>query len=340
MQFNSFVFILLFLPITVLTYFGVNRVRLHWGKIVLIVAGVIFYSHVDWTLFVILGLSLIINLIFVLLIQRCNRYHRLFLIIPVVINVGLLLYFKYTNFFITVVNQYANKGWETKDIVQPLGISFFIFQQIAYVVTIYKREIDRVSIIDYLCYILYFPKILMGPLMSPVDFLNQINDNRNKKINLNNVASGIKIFSLGLFKKVMIADVFSKGVGWGFSNLGTATAMDWICVVLFYTFEIYFDFSGYSDMAVGTSQLLNITLPINFDSPYKAISVRDFWKRWHISLTRFFTQYIYIPLGGNRKGKIWTIVNTMIVFLISGLWHGANYTFIFWGGDLWCPYGL
>lgn len=129
----------------------------------------------------------------------------------------------------------------------------------------------------------------------------------------------------------MIADIFSKGVTWAFSNPGAATAADWILVALFYTFEIYFDFSGYSDMAVGAAQMFNITLLINFDSPYKAISIRDFWKRWHISLTKFFTKYVYIPLGGSRKGAVLTCVNIMIVFLLSGFWHGANYTFILWG---------
>jgi len=145
------------------------------------------------------------------------------------------------------------------------------------------------------------------------------------------MAYGIKNFSFGLFKKVMIADVFSQGVSWGFENMGIATAADWLLIMLFYTLEIYYDFSGYSDMAGGVSMMLNITLPINFDSPYKAISVRDFWKRWHISLTKFLTKYVYIPLGGSRKTKLLTYVNTMTVFLISGLWHGANWTFILWG---------
>ena len=167
--------------------------------------------------------------------------------------------------------------------------------------------------------------------MEPSDFMTQLNDITLKKVNWDHIACGIKIFSLGLFKKVMLADIFVKGVAWGFSNVDAATSMDWILVTLFYTFEIYFDFSGYSDMATGTSLMLNISLPVNFDSPYKALSIRDFWKRWHISLTRFFTKYIYIPLGGSRRGKLLTYVNTMIVFLISGFWHGANWTFILWG---------
>ncbi len=331
MQFNSFVFILLFLPVTILLYFTANKVSMACGKIVLIAASVIFYTYLDVQLAVILGMSLAVNFGCTLLISKIKKFNMFFFIMPVAINIGLLLYFKYTNFFIGMMNHYAGTGWALKELVQPLGISFFTFQQIAYVVAIYKKEIEKISVIDYLSYILFFPKILMGPLMDPVDFSNQINDRYLKNVNLDNMACGIKIFSFGLFKKVMIADVFAKGVAWGFSNHEAATAVDWLLVTLFYTFEIYFDFSGYTDMAVGTSKMLNITLPINFDSPYKALSIRDFWKRWHISLTKFFTKYVYIPLGGSRKGAFLTYANTMFVFLLSGLWHGANYTFVLWG---------
>ena len=331
MQFNSFVFILMFLPITVLAYFLANKWKPVLGKLVLAVASVVFYAYSDWTLFTVLGISLVVNLAFSWALQRLRPRGCLLLIVPVLINVGLLLYFKYTNFLIGTVNQFAGTAWAVRDLVQPLGISFFTFQQIAYLVSVCKGEIDRVAPLDYLCYILYFPKILMGPLMDPADFLGQLNDLKRKQVNMDHLANGLQIFSFGLFKKVMLADVFAKGVSWGFSNLGSATAMDLLLVTLFYTFEIYFDFSGYSDMAVGVSQMLNITLPINFDSPYKALSIRDFWKRWHISLTKFFTKYVYIPLGGSRKGQVRTYLNTMLIFLISGLWHGANFTFILWG---------
>ena len=168
-------------------------------------------------------------------------------------------------------------------------------------------------------------------MVDPRDFLDQINDADRKKVDWDNIANGLKIFSLGLFKKMVLADTFAMAVNWAFSNIDAATSMDWLLAMLFYTFEIYFDFSGYTDMAVGVSNMINIRLPINFDSPYKATSIRDFWKRWHISLTDFFTKYIYIPMGGNKKGKVRTYVNMMIVFLISGIWHGSNWTFILWG---------
>ena len=217
------------------------------------------------------------------------------------------------------------------DIILPIGISFYTFQQIAYIVNVYNGEISQINLLDYVTYILYFPKVMMGPLMEPVDFLGQINNEADKKPSLENIVIGIKLFSFGLLKKVLLADTFSKGVLWVQGNPEIATSMDLILCMLFYTFEIYFDFSGYSDMATGVSIMLNIRLPINFDSPYKALSIRDFWKRWHISLTSFLTKYIYIPLGGSRKGKWRTCINVMLVFLISGIWHGANWTFILWG---------
>ena len=331
MQFNSFVFILLLLPLSVIAYFLGNKINSLVGKIVLIVASIIFYVNMDISMFTIIGISLVVNYVFTVLIRKFNKWSKLFLCLPIAVNIGLLLYFKYLNFAITNINLFLGKELPLKELIMPIGISFFTFQQIAYVVASYKNELKNNSVIDYLAYILYFPKILMGPLTDPVEFLDQFNDDNLKKINWENIAYGIKIFSLGLFKKVMIADIFANAVTWGYTNIDTATALDWLLVSLFYTFEIYFDFSGYSDMAVGASMMLNISLPINFDSPYKALSIRDFWKRWHISLTKFFTKYIYIPLGGSRKGRLLTYINTMIVFLISGIWHGANWTFILWG---------
>lgn len=331
MQFNSFVFILLFLPITTLLYYIANRINSLVGKWILVISSIIFYCYTDISILCVLGISIIVNYVFSLTVTKAKKWRSLFLVIPVIINVGLLLYYKYLNFAISNVNTFLGKEIPLVDLMLPVGISFFTFQQIAYVVAIYKGELQKNSLVDYLVYILFFPKILMGPLADPVDFINQINDSNLKKINWDNIASGIKIFSLGLFKKVMIADIFAKAVGWGYTNIDSTTSMDWILIMLFYTFEIYFDFSGYSDMAVGSALMLNVSLPINFDSPYKALSIRDFWKRWHISLTKFFTKYIYIPLGGSKKGVFFACLNTMIVFLVSGIWHGANWTFILWG---------
>lgn len=274
---------------------------------------------------------MIVNYTFSIVITKSNKRIKIYLFLPIIINIGLLLYYKYSNFTISNINHLLGKEFPLLEIMLPIGISFFTFQQIAYLVAIYHGELENHRLLDYCIFILYFPKILMGPLTDPVEFMDMINDTSLKKINWDNIACGIKIFSLGLFKKVMLADVFAKAVNWGFTDVGIPTSADWFFIMLFYTFEIYFDFSGYSDMAVGSSLLLNITLPINFDSPYKALSIRDFWRRWHISLTNFFTKYIYIPLGGNKKGLAFACTNTMIIFFISGVWHGANWTFILWG---------
>ena len=336
MQFNSYLFIFIFLPLFLLVYFLSNKLSMTFGKIVVIAASIIFYSFGRVDMLIFLGVSIIINYGSAQLIRKYTKFYGFVFILPIIVNISLLLYFKYYIFFIRNVNRVVEMDIAYRDVILPLGISFYTFQQIAYIVSVKEGRIKSNSLIDYLCYILFFPKLLMGPLMEPDDFFEQINDEKRKNLNIDNLASGIKIFSLGLFKKAFIADTFSKAVTEALSIVRdpgmTATAIDCILLILFYSFEIYFDFSGYSDMAVGISSMINIDLPINFDSPYKALSIRDFWKRWHISLTKFLTEYIYIPLGGSRKGKVLTYINTMIVFLISGLWHGAGWVFIVWGG--------
>ena len=330
MQFNSYELILFFLPAAVLLYFLANRIRPAAGKLVLIAASLLFYGWGRWNMLLYLGGSILLNYLFVLLITKRQLYSRWSLAFPVALNVCLLLYFKYLDFAVSNVNLLLGTDFALSAVVLPLGISFFTFQQIAYLVAVWRRELDC-SLPDYLVYILYFPKLLMGPLAEPADFITQLNQPERKKPDLNNIAAGVKLFSLGLLKKVLIADTFAKAVSWARLNMQAATSADCLLLMLCYTFEIYFDFSGYSDMATGISALFNIDLPINFDSPYKALSIREFWRRWHISLTRFFTKYIYIPLGGSRKGKAFTYFNTMLVFLVSGLWHGASWSFVIWG---------
>lgn len=255
---------------------------------------------------VVLGLSIAVNWVAAQGMIRCIRYRREIFTIALISNVVLLAYHKYANFFISNWNQFLGTEHDLLAIILPLGISFFTFQQIAYLVQVYQNTEKKISILDYLTYILFFPKLVMGPLMEPADFVTQLNDTEKKTVNWDNIACGIKIFSLGLFKKMLLADTFASAVAWGYADIDVPTSMDWLLIMLFYTFEIYFDFSGYSDMATGISLMFNFQLPINFDSPYKALSIRDFWKRWHMSLTAFLTKYIYIPLGGSKKGKIRT----------------------------------
>ncbi len=331
MQFNSYIFILLYLPVVVIGYFLLNKVHMKLGTVWLIIGGAVFYLRGGVNTAAILGLSIVGNLTAALVMPKCGRRRKAVLATAVTGNIALLLYYKYVNFFISNWNRFFETDLTLLNIILPIGISFFTFQQIAYLVQVYRDTEMKISVFDYLAYILFFPKLVMGPLMEPEDFISQLNDTAKKKVNWENIACGIKIFSFGLFKKMVLADTFASAVAWGFADIEAATSMDWLLVMLSYTFEIYFDFSGYSDMATGVSLMLNIRLPMNFDSPYKALSIRDFWKRWHMSLTAFLTKYIYIPLGGSKKGKIRTYINTMIVFLVSGIWHGANWTFILWG---------
>ena len=330
MQFNSYVFILAFLPLLILSYFTLNKISPALGKVALIIGSALFYLYGGWYNASFLGISMLINYLLALAIARFPKKKAL-LRLDIICNVGILLFFKGSNICISLINASLPKE-ETplKAIILPLGISFLTFQQIMYAVNVAQKKVS-LHLLDYLAYILYFPKILMGPLNEPEEFLRQLDDNSLKRIDWYNIACGIKTFSFGLFKKVILADTFAAAVNWGYASLETATSMDLILVMLSYTFEIYFDFSGYSDMATGISSMLNIQLPINFDSPYKAVSIRDFWKRWHISLTGFFTRYIYIPMGGSKEGKARTYLNTMVVFLISGIWHGSNWIFILLG---------
>lgn len=327
MLFNSYLFLLVYLPILTIGYFTANKINMTVGKLWLMIGCLFFYLYSGWNNTVILGISIVFNFFFALVISKIDKMRKWFLFIDISANLMFLFYYKYFDFFYYSIfkTEYVSQ------IPLPLGISFFTFQQIMYVTAIYKREINRVNLTDYFIYILYFPKLIMGPLVEPGILITQINDFNLKRVNWNNISYGLKLLSFGLFKKLVLADTFAQAVSWGFVNFETSTSMDCFLVMLFYTFEIYFDFSGYSDMAIGISMLLNIKLPNNFNSPYKALSIRDFWKRWHMSLTSFLTKYIYIPLGGNQKGKVWTYINTLIVFIVSGIWHGANWTFILWG---------
>jgi alginate O-acetyltransferase complex protein AlgI len=331
MQFNSYIFILVCLPLTICLYYLAGKIKPIFAKIVLIAAGIAFYARCGYSMLILLGVSIVINYISALIIRKKREYRKGLLILPVIINVGLLFYFKYYGFVIQNLNALMGTNFVIRDILLPLGISFYTFQQVAYLAAVADDEITDTDPVDYLVYILYFPKFLMGPLAEPAEFISQVKDRTGKRPDAKNLAMGVKLFSAGLIKKTLFADTFATAVAWIYSNIFTSTPMDCILLMLFYTFEIYFDFSGYSDMAIGISYMLGIELPINFDSPYKALSIRDFWKRWHISLTKFLTKYIYIPLGGSKKGRIITYLNIMIVFLVSGIWHGANWTFILWG---------
>ena len=331
MLFNSYVFILMFLPLTVLGYFFLNKFKLYtYSTFFLCGMTLWFYGFYNPKHLVIILFSILVNYIFSRIINKKEEKKK-HLFLGILINIGLLFYFKYYNFFIENINVLFQRNYEIQQIAIPLGISYFTFQQIAYLVDSYRGETAEYSFMEYVSFVLFFPQISSGPIVRHKDLIPQFQDKNKKKVSYENLLMGIYIFSCGLVKKVLIADTFGKAAGWGFSNIELMSSMDAILVSLCYTFQLYFDFSGYSDMAIGIGRMLNIELPQNFNSPYKATSIVDFWDRWHMSLTRFFREYVYFPLGGSRKGTMRTYLNIMIVFLLSGIWHGANWTFVIWG---------
>jgi len=246
-------------------------------------------------------------------------------------NIALLGYFKYTDFFISNLNSILHTNINLLHLALPLAISFFTFQQIAYLVDSYRGETREYDFLNYANFVTFFPQLIAGPIVHHKEMMPQFSAPGNKVKRYTNIAKGLFIFSIGLFKKVIIADTFAIWATAGFDHAPVLNMAEAWVTSLSYTFQLYFDFSGYTDMAIGAALLFNIKLPINFNSPYKAISIQDFWRRWHITLSRFLKEYIYIPLGGNRKGEFRTYNNLMATFLIGGIWHGAGWTFLFWG---------
>lgn len=256
---------------------------------------------------------------------------RMVLAFGIFANLALLFYFKYTNFFIENLNAFLGKDIAFTRLLLPVGISFFTFQQIGWLVDSFRMETRGYSFWEYFLFTVYFPKIAMGPILLHGEFIPQLKDPSRLKADSRNMAQGLMILAVGLFKKVILAEFFAGPVNWGYAQVEILSSTDAFLVMLAYTFQLYFDFSGYCDMAMGISRMFNLELPLNFDSPYKALSPVEFWKRWHMTLTRFLRKYIYFPLGGSRKGNLRTYMNIMAVFLVSGFWHGAAWTFILWG---------
>jgi D-alanyl-lipoteichoic acid acyltransferase DltB (MBOAT superfamily) len=253
------------------------------------------------------------------------------LIFGIIANVLLLAYFKYMDFFIVNLNAMVGTHLDLIHIVLPLGISFFTFTQIAYLVDAYRDEVKEMDYLNYTLFVTFFPHVLAGPILHHKEMMPQFDAVRNKVFNSKNLAAGMYLFAIGLFKKVVIADTFVVWVSYGYGSADSLTFITAWTTSLAYTFQLYFDFSGYTDMALAVALLFNIKLPINFNSPYKALNIQDFWRRWHISLSSWFKDYLYIPLGGSKGGKWMQVRNTFIIFIVSGFWHGANWTFIAWG---------
>ncbi len=332
MLFNSYEFIFAFLPLTFGLYFYLNYKKMHeLAKLSLIGSSLFFYAWWSPIYLPLILLSMGFNYQFSKILMHKYQHHKILLVIGIVLNLALLGYFKYYDFFIENVNLLLGSSFSLLHLALPLAISFFTFQQISYLVDAYRNEIQEKNFLNYALFVTFFPQLIAGPIVHHKEMMPQFASTQTQKLNLHNITLGIFIFSMGLFKKVVIADTFAIWANRGFDVAESLNLIAAWFTSLSYTLQLYFDFSGYTDMAIGIALLFNIKLPSNFNSPYKALSIQDFWRRWHITLSRFLRDYIYIPLGGSRKGELLTYTNLMITFILGGIWHGAGWTFLFWG---------
>jgi len=338
--FNSYAFLFVFLPIVFVGTFWLGRHSPRLAALWLGLASLVFYAVWD-ARFVLLLLS---SIVFNYSAGHWIEFKRsagdgagakYSLIAAIAANLGLLGYFKYANFFVASANQFLGGSFPALDIVLPLGISFFTFTQIAFLVDVYRGYARDYSFVHYLMFVTYFPHLIAGPLFHHKQMMPQFMRPETYRVNVENVGVGLSIFILGLAKKVVIADGLAEYATPVFEAARDGKVLmfaeAWIGA-LAYTLQLYFDFSGYSDMAIGLALMFNVRLPLNFDSPYKAASIIDFWRRWHMTLSAFLRDYLYIPLGGNRKGKARRYVNLLATMLLGGLWHGAGWAFVAWGG--------
>ncbi len=308
MLFNSYEFLLLFLPLTIILFVVCGRLlgkRAAFGS--LVVASLLFYARWNPPYVLLVIGSILFNYAMGFfqhcVIEKRSRGSKRLLALGVAANLGLLGYFKYANFFVDTVTRATASSWHIEPIVLPLAISFFTFTQIAYLVDVWEGMVCSYSFLDYCFFVLFFPHLIAGPIVRHHEILPQVEES-DGRLKFEDLAVGLTVFAMGLFKKVVLA----------------------------YACQIYFDFSGYSDMAIGLGCMFGVRMPLNFNSPYKARSIIDFWRRWHMSLSRFLRDYLYIRLGGNRKGVTRRYTNLMVTMLLGGLWHGAGWTFVIWGG--------
>ncbi|MDP2761582.1 MAG: MBOAT family protein [Sideroxyarcus sp.] len=354
MLFNSHGFIFLYLPAVLLGFFWLARISHAFAAGWLALASLFFYGYWNPAYIGLLLGSIVCNYAFGLWIakariqesgvrnqesgirnQESGASKKQLLVAALVANLALLAYYKYANFFVGSVNSVAGTQWSLGEIILPLGISFFTFTQIAFLVDTYQGKAKEYNFIHYLLFVTYFPHLIAGPVLHHREMMPQFAQASTYRFNYENLAVGSTIFFIGLFKKVVLADGIAEYVGPIFgapaSGIQLTFAEAW-GGALCYTLQLYFDFSGYSDMAIGLSRLFGVVLPLNFHSPYKSVNIIEFWRRWHMTLSRFLRDYLYIPLGGNRHGKLRRYLNLIITMLLGGLWHGAGWTFVVWGG--------
>ena len=349
MLFNSFEFIFVFLPISVLIYTILGMkfsqvISISW----LVLCSFSFYAWWNPAYLILLLLSILFNYnlsgfiqkyqqkkFSLLTIQRRFNLPKLLLIIGITSNLALLGYFKYTNFFIETINQVTATSFNLEHIILPLAISFFTFQQVAYLVDSYRGKVRHSTLLNYSLFVSFFPQLIAGPIVHHKEMMPQFSDRKHFKQLYTNITFGLLYFSIGLFKKIILADTAGNIATPLFTKVANGTIVNffdgWLAAIS-YSLQLYFDFSGYCDMAIGAALMFGILLPLNFNAPYKAQNIIDFWRRWHMTLGRFLKDYLYVPLGGNRRGSIRKNINLMITMLLGGMWHGAGWTFIVWGG--------
>ena len=341
MLFTSMLFAFVYLPIVFVGFFALGHYSQRYAAAWLFFASVVFYGYwmPEFTILLVGSVcfnfwvgSCISNLRAT--VSGGEKYARRWLIGGIAVNLALLGYFKYANFFLDNLMLISNQHWQYEYIILPIGISFFTFTQIAFLADTFQKGIREYGFIHYGLFVTYFPHLIAGPVLHHAQMMPQFGEENTYKIDTANIAGGLTIFIIGLFKKIVIADGISPYADAVFNGAASGLIPSfneaWIGA-LAYTFQLYFDFSGYSDMAIGLSWLFNVRLPFNFNSPYQSVNISDFWRRWHISLSSFLRDYLYFPLGGNRKGTVRRNLNLFVTMLLGGFWHGASWSFIFWG---------
>jgi alginate O-acetyltransferase complex protein AlgI len=333
--FNSYEFIFIFFPLCVLGYFLCAKYFSMESALGFLVLGsLVFYAYWNPIYLLLILFSIGFNFSIGRLVSKeGGQGRRGILIFGVGVNLSLLGYFKYANFFVDNINAVFGTGWHMGEIFLPLAISFFTFQQVSYLVDAYRGKTSEYNLLHYSLFVCFFPQLIAGPIVHHREIIPQFMNVKNLSPKWSNFAIGISIFSIGLFKKTVLADSLSVYVGPVYDT-GAGQDVDFFRAwgsSIAYTFQLYFDFSGYSDMAIGAARVFGMRLPVNFFSPLKSTSMVELWKRWHITLSRFLREYLYIALGGNRRGKYMRYVNLFLTMLLGGMWHGAGWTYIAWG---------
>lgn len=337
MLFNSFAFIFIYLPVVLAGFFWLARHSKTWAAGWLALASLVFYGYWDYRYIPLLLSSIGFNYwAGQRIVQAVKPTRKRWLAFAVSVNLLLLAYFKYANFFLSATNSIVHTDFQTLDIVLPIGISFYTFTQIAFLVDTYQGKVNEYRFVHYLLFVTYFPHLIAGPVLHHKEMMPQFADGRNYQPTSANIAIGLSIFVVGLAKKILIADNIAPLANPIFSPGAHPQLIEAWIGTLAYTFQLYFDFSAYSDMAIGLSRMFGVRLPLNFNSPYKSENIIEFWRRWHMTLSRFLRDYLYIPLGGSRSGSFNRYRNLMVTMVLGGLWHGAGWTFVVWG----CLHGL